>query len=269
MKKNLLFPVLLFFSQMIFSQGWDLRLSINYLQCFSNMDMLQWQSAKGRTEIKPYTAYPGSGMYINDYFANKFPEISIIRHLNSRNSLSLSYLDLNGYVGYSIKASGESIVTGYDLVESSGEMPAVKVNYQHAIYNRNEKQKLSLSLAGGILLFFRGRESRHEPLLGTGRIETTMYDFSGNHVETVYIDRYLKEYYRPMPPAPCFNFGVNADMRISKRFKIGLDLNSYISPTSLYGKVYYGETNDTKYTFRVKMKTYFFSSGIYVLYRIK
>lgn len=272
MRRHLLLLLLFLSNQLLFSQGkWEVRLSVNYLQCFSQVDKLQWESTKNRTEIKAYTYSPGRSMYINDVFGSKFPEISVFRTLTPRHSVSVGFLDLNGYVGHSLKAGGDIAVVGYEVTESAGFMPAVKFNYHYTLVNphHSKNKRFSLSLSSGLLLFFKGKESKYKTSFGTGRAEQVMYDFSGNYVETVYLERYLKEYKRPQPFTPCFNFGVNGNILLSKRFKVGVDISAYISTTSLYSRTYYGESTDTKYTYEVKLKPYFFSGGLYLQYLIK
>ncbi|MGV3598994.1 MAG: hypothetical protein ACO1PI_14110 [Bacteroidota bacterium] len=272
MRTPILLILLSLSNQLLFSQAkWDVRLSINYLQCFSQVDKLQWESTKNRTEIKPYNYSPGRSMYINDIFGSKFPEISVFRTITPRNSVSVGYLDFNAYIGHSLKAGGELAVVGYEVTESVGLMPAIKLNHHYTIINPPSKnnKRLSLSLSSGLLIFFKGRESKYKTSIGTGRAEQVMYDFSGNYVETVYLERYLKEYKRPKPFTTCFNFGVNGNVALNKRFKIGADISTYISSGSLYSRIYYGESTDTKYTYEVKLKPYFFSGGIYLQYNIK
>ncbi|MGV3598993.1 MAG: hypothetical protein ACO1PI_14105 [Bacteroidota bacterium] len=267
---NLLSILLLLLSNNSQAQKWSLRVNYNYLHARSNVNITSWTGNRSLTKVFPYTDGLTTAEKRNQLFNHPFWEISVIRSINSKHAVSVSYLNLRGYVSHSIEAMPKNNVGNFTWsLEEEQDMPSMRFNYLYTYskYTKTDKVKpISIQFFAGILLNFRGKEGF--TFSTGGKISSIHVDANNNPTDTVFIYRKNVGAKRPMPPTPTLNLGVNGNLKLSERFCTGINVIGYIGYRSLFTHVFEGKTNDAEFTYEVKLKPWFFSSSIFLQYTL-
>ncbi|HYG16410.1 MAG TPA: hypothetical protein VEC12_11705 [Bacteroidia bacterium] len=251
------------------AQQWGLRVAYNFLHARSNVNVTSWTGSEGLTEVFPHDEKLTKKEKNRRLFKHPFWEISVIKSINSKHSFSIGYLNLWGYVSHSIEAKPKNNYGSLKWsIEEGQDMPAIRLNYIYTYYNRNatDINTSTIQLIAGILLNFRGKEGE---TFSTGGTLYSVFATNNTPTDTVFIYRKNLGAKRPMPPTPYLNAGVNGCLRLGKRFRLGIELMGYLGYSSLFIHQFEGKTQDAEFTYNVKLKPYFFSSGFYLQYRLK
>lgn len=236
------------------AQKWGLRGSFHISRCYSEVNVLAFNSnVGGRTTISNKFDFTE-----RNFFRGFFGDISIVRNFDKKNSLIFGYRLMQPFYQSSIEyvTSNGALEIEYGERETV-RVPAFKLNYERLVIgSKHEVNPSKVNVFGGLTLCFAGEQAFFDTIAG------------GVQAGSFYIINKRIEWYRPSSPLPYFNFGINADLRLGRKFKIGIEAASYIGTKTLFIVRYAGKTNDASYVYETKIKPYFFTGGFYLHYNI-
>lgn len=145
--------------------------------------------------------------------------------------------------------------------------PVIRFNYRNTVWQSKKENPSCFSLLAGLALNFNSRGGSFGSG-GWGGINGVIIDSTGNQ-EFQYVQAKIVRGYGSKYPLPYLNMGIDGALRLSKRWKAGMEFALYAGTKTLYTQEIEGSTNDANFAYTLKLKPYFFSGGIYFQYRIK
>jgi hypothetical protein len=249
------------------AQQWSLRGSFNMLRSYNYLKITELHNSGDNISISPtYNKYYHLFNRLRTFPPiSSFFERSVQRNFN-KHLITVGYrtseLLVYSTIGY--KTNYYTTFTGH---AEGIRIHAVKINYGYSFLKKDLINSSTLTLLAGVLLNFHGAE---ETFSNSGWGSSSGHtDSSGNYITDDYLSVKQTSFKRPKYPVPYLNFGVEGGLRISSRFKIGLELSGYLGYKTLYVQENSGVTKDAQFTYEIMLKPYFFSGGIFLQYRIK
>lgn len=261
----------IFFSIFFFSscltltaQKWAVRVGFNNLKSYSDVEVTHLNDQRGDLEIK-------EGKLLSDIIFNNriyfFPQLSnfwdiTVNHtIDSTRGLMVGFRTIGPIISSSISNRFGTHTHGEGI-----PIPIILLNYTYTILQTKRENPSKLMLFGGAAISFRPQGGS----LGSGgwASQTGALDSSGNFYFE-YTSAKVVRADGSKYPLPYLNIGIDGALRLSKRWKVGMELAFYAGTKTLYTQEIEGKTNDADFAYTLKLKPYFFSGGIYFQYRIK
>ncbi|MDL5044575.1 hypothetical protein QQ054_00750 [Oscillatoria amoena NRMC-F 0135] len=262
---RIFFSIFFFSSCLILTaQKWAVRVGFNNLKSYSKVEVTRLDDQRGDLEIKEGRPLAdimvGNRFYFFPQLSN-FWDITVTYSIDSTHGLITGFRAINPFITSSITNEFGTHTHGEGVT-----IPAVLLNYSYTVLQTKKENPSKLMLFGGVAICFRPQGGS----LGSGGwgSQTGALDSSGNFYFE-YTSAKVVRAYGPEYPLPYLNIGIDGALRLSKRWKVGMELAFYAGTKTLYTQEIEGKTNDADFAYTLKLKPYFFSGGIYFQYRIK
>lgn len=254
----------LFSTNSLNAQKWALRLGFNNLRSYSDVGVTRLNDQRGDLEIKEGRPLAdimvGNRFYFFPQLSN-FWDITLNYSIDSTHGIMTGFRAINPFITSAISNEFGTHTHGEGVT-----IPTILLNYSYTVLQTKRENPSKLMLFGGVAICFRSQGGA----FGSGGwySSTSALDSSGN-VYTEYTYAKVERAYGSNYPLPYLNVGVDGALRLSKRWKLGMELAFYAGTKTLYTQEIEGSTNDADFAYTLKLKPYFISGGIYFQYRIK
>lgn len=265
MQRHILIVIILFYFSNLNAQKWALRLGFYNLKSYTQNTITSMNDKRGDLSINSdkFITYLhfNKRLYPAPQLSN-FIDFSLSYAIDSTKSILAGFRYMDAWIYSSITNNFGTTVSGRTVY-----IPILRLNYSHTILRSKKDNPSVVNLLGGLAITFRGADGSSSSA-GGWNSTTGALDSSGNFYFE-YTSAKVVKTSRPKYPLPYLNVGVDGALRLSKRWKLGMELAFYAGTKTLYTQEIEGSTNDADFAYTLKLKPYFISGGIYFQYRIK
>ncbi len=246
------------------AQKWAFRLGFHNLKSYSTVNVTQINDQRGdvriHTDRHSTPIIVGNMLYMVPRLSN-FWDFTITYNFLPKHGVMVGTRVISPYMYSTISND-----FGNRLHAEGITTPVIRFNYTNTVWQSKKENPSCFSLLAGLALNFspRGGSFGSGGWYGaTGAVDssgTFYYEYRQAKIVRGYGSKY---------PLPYLNIGIDGALRLSKRWKMGMEFAFYAGTKTLYTQEIEGSTNDANFAYTLKLKPYFFSGGIYFQYRIK
>lgn len=238
---------------------WELKFSLGAVAAPTQVTSTGFNSQSGNTTLLSDASgfYRVRNQHLRNFaqnFTGQSVEIGVYRRINAKSKLYLG-IQANSILTYSAIQQNYSSGWGSSVSGEGISQPYLKIRYDYEVL---KKGRFDINVFGGVLVDI------NKSFTSNSRDAELTYTTTNNFPEYRTISTEIKKGFYPT-----INTGLSINYRITKRFKLGAELNYFNTPVSRYVIHKEAYSDDTGYfKYDVSMKPSSWSTNLVFLYTL-